>query len=825
MHASLRRSAAPFVTALALAASLISCINVDPPEGVLVCTPATQDVDCPDGWSCRGTRCYRTPGEAVDAGMDAGGNDAFVAEPDAFELDAPALDAPRPDAPNDAFSPFDAGMADAPMPDAFVVPDAFVPACEVATEADDCDDADECTLDSCVDGRCAYDAVVCNDGFSCTVDACAPAAGCTHPPNPLAPCPMGRTCDPMGSGMDGMGPDANGCVDADDCTTAATCDDGAYCTIDTCSTGACVNAARSCSSDSNPCTLPAFCDEEMDRCNEPFDATSVNDPTHCGTSAATCAVCMTTFPNTVSTCAVGACGVACATNFHNVDADMLNGCEYACTFSSSTDAADASAVDSNCDGADGTIASASYIYVTPSGMGAPSMGGSPATAVNIARAFELATTRSGSGTDVTLLLASGTYSITRALDAAPRLTMWGGYALDFRSRSAASRSTVASSDTRALNVSAAITIDSVDFSTADQTSSSAYTRTIWISGSPSAVLRNLTVTAGAGGAGVGGTTGMNRTGTTIAAMNGGNGMPGVGGLGGGSSGAPSSGGVGAPAGSLAGPGFAASVTGSGCGTPGGGRGVGAVLVCACLDNFATTSDGATGTMGCAGGAGSQGAGASGFGTLSSGGWSPAVGGSGGDGMPAGGGGSGGGGAGGASCGSGSSAGLGQMAAGGGGGQGGAGGAGGGGGGAGTSGGGSFGIVAISTTLTLTNVTISPGRGGAGGTGGSGGMGATGQAGGRGGDGQMVNFSCSGGPGRLRGGRGGDGANGGLGGTGGCGGGGAGGPSVGLFGTGSTLTGGSTVTYTAGIAGTPGGECTSGGGNRGGTGVVMNQLLL
>ncbi|MBN8614450.1 MAG: hypothetical protein J0L92_27870 [Deltaproteobacteria bacterium] len=809
------------LAALALATSLASCINVDPPEGVLACTPATAAADCPDGWFCRDTFCYRTPGDGADAGLDGGvPSDAFDSN-DARREDAPGLDAPGLDAPGtDAFVDDDAFSAiDAPVPDAFVPPDAY----SECTRNEDCNDSDLCTADVCADNVCTNTRITCTDGFSCTIDACAPDTGCTYPPNPMAPCPMGRTCDPSGTGMDGMPADPMGCIDADDCTTGAMCDDGLYCTIDSCSVGACVNAGRMCGDDGNPCTLPAFCDEDMDRCNEPYDPSSLSEPSHCGTASGTCSVCTTTGANTVPTCAMGVCGVACRPNFYNIDRDGSNGCEYECVFSSARDDADASGTDTNCDGADGIVGSTEYIYVSPTGL-SMGEGDSPAAAVTVEHAFALATTRTGLGVVVSMLLQRGSYAITRALDAPNRLTMWGGYDSLFRSRSASPRTLVTSTDERALLVSGAITVDSVDFTTSDQAGTGAYTRTVSISGSPSAVFRNLTITAGSGGPGAPGGSGTNRTGMTTSAMSGSAGTPGTGGAGGGAVGAPSSGGTGAPSGSLAGPGTAASVTGSGCGMPGGGRGIGAALTCACLDNFAATSSGGGGIVGCAGGVGSHGAGASGVGSVSASGWTPAIGGLGGDGVP-GGAGSGGGGAGGATCVTGSSAGAGQVAAGGGGGQGGAGGPGGGGGGQGAGGGASFAIFAVGSTLTLTNVTLTTRTGGAGGMGGSGGTGGNGQTGGASGPGQMVSFSCSGGPGRLRAGSGGPGGTGGRGGNGGCGGGGAGGPSIGLVGVGTTVVSGATITYNPGTGGSPGPECSAGGGNRGGTGVVMNQLLL
>jgi hypothetical protein len=805
--------------AVSLVATLTgACLGVDPPEGRLRCASATAATDCPSGWFCRADdRCWRTPGEGVDAGMDAGSADAFVPDPDAFDFDAPGLDAPMPD----AFAERDAFMADdaGPMPDAFVPPDAY----SECTTAADCNDADLCTIDDCVDNLCTHESVVCNDGFSCTLDACAPATGCTYPPNAAAPCPAGRTCDPTGTGMDGMGADAAGCIDADDCTTAAMCDDGNYCTIDSCMTGACMNAPRTCTTDTNPCTLAAFCDEDMDRCNEPFDVTSLSEPTHCGTSAATCTVCPTVGANTVATCNMGVCGVSCLGGFYNVDGVAANGCEYACTFVSARDDLDASAVDANCDGADGVLENVEYVYVAAGGLGTGAAG-SPATAVNVARAFKIATTRSAMGIRVQLALASGTYNISAPLSMPGGVTMWGGYASDYRTRGG-SRSLVASSADRALIIDGVTTtLDSVDFSTADQSGSGASTRTITVISSTNAVIRNARITAGAGGAGAPGAPGTNRTGTTTPAATGGAGTSTMGGNGGGPAGNPSSGGIGATFGNLAGPGQAASMSSSGCGSPAGSRGVGASIMCACLlDNFSSSNPGGSGTNGCNGGMGGHGTGGSGYGSISTtGSWVPSSAGNGGDGLQ-GIGGAGGGGAAGLECNATSTWGAGTRVSGGGGGQGGMGGPGGGGGSAGGAGGASIGIAAYASTLTLTGTTITTASGGAGGRGGDGGTGGGGQPGGAGGAGLSVMPSgCS--SGRIRGGDGGPGGSGGGGGRGGCGGGGAGGPSIGIFGSGGTTVSGS-PSVTPGSGGALGAECPIGGGNRGTMGASMSQILL
>lgn len=75
----------------------------------------------------------------------------------------------------------------------------LVPPC---TSASDCNDADACTLDTCVAGVCARSPVDCSDGDGCTEDRCTDGV-CTNPPR--------------------------------------NCDDGNDCTADSCTAGACQN--------------------------------------------------------------------------------------------------------------------------------------------------------------------------------------------------------------------------------------------------------------------------------------------------------------------------------------------------------------------------------------------------------------------------------------------------------------------------------------------------------------------------------------------------------------------------------------------------------
>jgi hypothetical protein len=166
-----------------------------------------------------------------------------------------------------------------------------------------CDDGSKCTVgDECISGVCTPGSVLlgCDDGKACTADYCLAESGCqtltlvTGPCSNGDPCDGFETCTPQGC-TKGKPPDCDdkndctfdscdktGCVhasvvpgakcsDGSDCTggdscdgkgsckgspiaglgccsSAAGCDDGSACTIDTCSavTGACVHQGLHC---------------------------------------------------------------------------------------------------------------------------------------------------------------------------------------------------------------------------------------------------------------------------------------------------------------------------------------------------------------------------------------------------------------------------------------------------------------------------------------------------------------------------------------------------------------------------------------------------
>jgi protein-disulfide isomerase len=501
------------------------------------------------------------------------------------------------------------------------------------------------------------------------------------------------------------------------------------------------------------------------------------DPLNCGSCGFSCSG---AFPHSLPSCSAGSCIFGgCQTNWWNLNGNTADGCEYACTYQSSTDIPDEGFVDANCDGIDGNVSSAVFVATT----GNDSWAGTREQPVmTISRALLLA---SANG-KTQVLVSAGTYS--EVVDLRTGVGVFGGYsAVDNWTRSASYETVIQGGvvndvtggrvtgvDGRNLSVTTIVdrvTINTTGFSGGGKTSYGVY-----CSACSGVVLSNVTIYAANGKGGSSGYNGSlgagGGTGGTGGAGSCDNNTSPVAGGGGGSSTCGRTGGAGG-----------AGMYGTTSGTTGS-NGVGGALGGAGGSSGNPGGDGAEGAQGANGVNGSNGSGGSG-GFISSGYWQPHNGGSGASGGHAGGGGGGGGG-GGQSCTLFCVKGTGN-----GGGGGGGGGCGGTQGGGGYGGGGSFGIFLVdSTGFQLVNSFVQSGNGGAGGSGGSGGFG-----GGPGGPG-LPSVQCSGEVGV-----GGNGGIGGQGGRGGHGGGGAGGPSWAVYRVNTSLTvTGNTLTHGTGGAG-------------------------
>lgn len=132
-----------------------------------------------------------------------------------------------------------------------------------------CDDANECTDDTCSDGTCVNsndDTNTCTDGNECTDDTCS-SGTCVSTNDDTNTCTDGNECtdDACSSGTCiSTNDDTNACTDGSDCTSdvvcvsgvcagtnlpvGTTCDDGLFCTTtDECDGGGtCVGSGSPC---------------------------------------------------------------------------------------------------------------------------------------------------------------------------------------------------------------------------------------------------------------------------------------------------------------------------------------------------------------------------------------------------------------------------------------------------------------------------------------------------------------------------------------------------------------------------------------------------
>lgn len=130
-------------------------------------------------------------------------------------------------------------------------------------DCQDCTDADACTAEACVSGSCQYPAAPpgssCGDGDICNGDEACSGTDCKAG-TPLN-CDDGEICTKDSCGANGCIHTAltgNDCSDGDPCTTGdkcgndgtchqgapINCDDGQFCTSDSCSNGKCVNQPK-----------------------------------------------------------------------------------------------------------------------------------------------------------------------------------------------------------------------------------------------------------------------------------------------------------------------------------------------------------------------------------------------------------------------------------------------------------------------------------------------------------------------------------------------------------------------------------------------------
>lgn len=161
-------------------------------------------------------------------------------------------------------------------------------------------------------------------------------------------------------------------------------------------------------------------------CNAGFANCDGLDPNGCevqtASNAMNCGGCgnSCTRPNSVGTCANGMCSFVCAAGFYDLNNDPMDGCEYACTFTSATDLPDLSFVDANCDGIDGELNNG--IFVSASGVDT-AVGSRAAPKRTLAAAVTAVVT--AGKRDV--YIAAGTYSGSLTLAGVSGLNVAGAY--------------------------------------------------------------------------------------------------------------------------------------------------------------------------------------------------------------------------------------------------------------------------------------------------------------------------------------------------------------------------------------------------------------
>jgi hypothetical protein len=473
-------------------------------------------------------------------------------------------------------------------------------------------------------------------------------------------------------------------------------------------------------------------------------------------------------PGTSVVQAGASCTYTCLANFHDLNSDRNNvasdGCEYACTFSSVTDAPDASFADLNCDGIDGDRATSVFVD------GAAGDDGSPGTIVAPKRTIAGGLAVAPAGGSV--LVSTGNYSETVVLRSG--VSVHGGYAATNKwARSFATRAVINGGVTAvdAVNVTAATRLDHLIIQSQSNTATSGNSIGVRAINSSGLSIEGCTITAGNGGtggaggsgaAGANGSAGGNGQNGCDGCDNAGTGGGGAGGVGGCfAGGAGGRGARGNAAGARGADGLDSVANGAGAGGSGGRAetdNCGFVL-----GNCDTPGIGQPGSNGSNGTNGFNGSGGGPVGVVVSNTYAGSSGSSGSVAEPGRGGGGGGGGGSTDCC---------DDDRAGGGGGGGSGACGGDRGLGGSGGGGSFAVFLVDSNISVRASTLTAGRGGNGGRGGDGGAAGTG-----GGD-------TIGGAAADDGQAGGKGGRGGNGGIGGAGGGGGGGEAFGIYRAGS-----------------------------------------
>jgi hypothetical protein len=355
-----------------------------------------------------------------------------------------------------------------------------------------------CVMGRCAIGMCAAGFADCdmNPGNGCEVNTRADVANCgacgtqcARRPNAFPGCVDGACRSSCDTGFQDCDTDVTTGCEVDIRSTLASCGAcGRACApanaMGACAMGACSIAA---------CTAP-FRD-----CNSNVgDGCEVNAQT----DVANCGACGTRCPagaNQIPSCAAGACAVACAPTFVDLDMNPGNGCECRTT---DPDAPDLSGRDTNCDGIDGVRARSIFVSQRTGNDGNPGTPDAPkrtiGAAITAARAERLA-----------VLVSVGFYD--ESITLAPGVGIYGGYDHERGwTRSIANASVLRGGATAitgaGINVALEIQLLVVQAADAGGPGESSYAVRLASSSAP-VTLRGCTLSAGRGGPGTDGGSG------------------------------------------------------------------------------------------------------------------------------------------------------------------------------------------------------------------------------------------------------------------------------------------------------------------------------
>jgi hypothetical protein len=352
-----------------------------------------------------------------------------------------------------------------------------------------------------------------------------------------APVPQAETCNGMDDNCDGLIDDfdagvitcgvgacqrsASSCVDGDagPCTpgmpSAELCDG-----IDNDCDGVIDNGfpvqndVNNCGACLHVCSLPhatpdcvmgqckvLTCDMGWGNCNgidsDGCEAKLDNDPANCGGCGMAC-----TQAHSTAMCANSMCNFVCAPGWVDLNHDASDGCEYMCTFMSSTDIPDRSFQDANCDGIDGEPLQGIFVS-TASGDD-----GNSGT-----RAAPMKTITGGINAAVTqgkrdVYVAAGTYNESIGLAGVSGINVAGLYDPVTWQRAPTNKTFVVSGNP-ALKIDSAnnVLVQGFDLTAADGTAANPTSYGAWVNESQGIRLEVMSVLAGRGADGADGVPG------------------------------------------------------------------------------------------------------------------------------------------------------------------------------------------------------------------------------------------------------------------------------------------------------------------------------